>query len=147
MSTVKELFDDAVKCENSILAHYIFFLLQEGKLQLDERVSRLDLYAAESYEFLNTWKNNLLGFDNMKIFSLKQSKDIFIFIFAENTRDARYLYWQEYGQEPINCIELTLDELMDYGNRFMTFRDIKKEMRSFPCIMGYLKKPNLTVRR
>lgn len=147
MSTIKDLLDDAVRYEESALAHYIFFLLQEGKVQLADDKSTLDLSLCYADKFQDMWKNNVLGFDKTKIYSLKQSKDTFVFIFAENPRDARYLYWREYGQEPINCMELSQDEIISYGNRFMSFRQIKQEMQKFPCILGYFKKPNLTVRR
>lgn len=147
MSTIKQLYDDAVRFEGSLLAHYIFFLLQEGKVQLDDDESTLDLSLCYADKFLDMWKNNYLGFDQIKIYSLKQSEKRFIFIFAKNPKDARELYYQQYGREPINCMELSPDEIMHYGNRFMSFREIKKEMQSFPCIMGFYDKPNLTPRR
>lgn len=147
MSTVKEMFDDAVRYEESTLAHYIFFQLQEGKVQMDDDQSNIDLSEAYSDKFQNMCKNNFLGFDQIKIYSLKQSRSRFIFIFAKNRKEARELYYQEYEKEPINCMELSPDEIMNFGNRFMTFREIKKEIQVFPCILGYFDKPDLTVRR
>ena len=141
MSTVKELFNDAVKYEESLLAHYIFFLLQEGKIELSNHKDTLKFDLAQSEKFQKMYKSNVLGFDQIKIYSLKQRENYFIFIFSKNPKEARELYWRTYAHEPINCMELSPDEIMWYGNRAMTFRDIKKEMKEFPCILGYYEKP------
>lgn len=147
MSTVKEAFDEAIKYEESALSHYILFLLQEGEVTLESDKSAINHDLADSAKFQNMWKSNYLCFDQIKIYSLKQSKQRFIFIFAKNPKEARELYYREYEHEPFNCMELSPDQDMFHGNRFMTFREIKKEMQKFPCIFGEYDKPNLTVRR
>lgn len=141
MTTVKQLFEDAVHYEESLLAHYIFYLLQKGKAKPEDEASEIDFSFSYADEFRNMWEKNLLDIDQTKIYSLKQSKNKFIFIFAENPKEAQELYWRTYAHEPINCMELSPDEIMWYGNRAMTFRDIKKEMKEFPCIIGYYEKP------
>ena len=147
MSTVKELFDYAVKGEESLLAHYILFLLQEGEVTLESDKNAIKHDLADSAKFQNMWKSNYLCFDQIKIYSLKQSMKRFIFIFAKSPKEARGLYYQEYEHEPFNCMELSPDQYVFHGNRFMTFREIKKEMQKFPCTLGYFDKPNLIIRR
>ncbi len=137
MSTVKELFEDAVKHEESILAHYIMFLLHEGKIRPEDDQSSIDSSLAYNDKFQNMLTKNILGFSNIKVYSLKQSKNRFVFIFAENPKEARLLYYRIFKETPLNCVEMSQDEVMSYGNRFMSFREIKREIKESPYYFGY----------
>lgn len=147
MSTVKQLFEDAVKYEEPFLAHYIFCLLQEGKVKPDDDESVLDVGLSNEDKFWDMYQKNILGICDIKIFSLKKKDRHFVFIFAKTPEEARKLYIKTYKKQPLNCHELCPDQLMYYGKRFLSFREIKKEMQEFPCILGHYEKPDLTLNK
>jgi hypothetical protein len=84
--------------------------------------------------------NNILSFQKINIFSLKKSKNEFVFIFAAKQQDAIQLYTETYHQLPLNCLEYLLDFQLVRGNEVLSFRDLRKEMESFPSITGCYKR-------
>lgn len=134
--TIKQLYEDAIKYEESFLAHYIFYLIRKGKIALNDDVSVLEHHNDYSDEFLQMWQKNQLGFCQIKVYSLKQNDKKFVFIFAENKKEAILHYRLTYSKNPLNCHELSLDNQMVIGHRVMTFRRLKKEFKSFPVVVG-----------
>src|SRR5690606_272939 len=138
--TIKELYEDAIKYEESLLAHYIFFLLQEGEISLESDKNAINYQLANSEEFRELYKSNVLGFDQIKIYSLKQDKNTFAFIYAKSEEEAIKHYRLKFRKEPLNCHELSMDQEMAVGNRFINFRDWKKEFKQFPVFVGFYEK-------
>ena len=84
--------------------------------------------------------NNVLGFQKLNIFSLKRSKNEFVFIFAARQQDAIQLYTETYHQMPLNCHEYLLDFQFARGKEVISFRDMRKEFVSFPTVVGCYRK-------
>lgn len=138
--TIRELYEDAVRYDEKTLAHYIILLLREGKLSLQDKASKM----AEVQPNIETLKDminkNELGLNPVKIYTLKVNSKKFAFIFAESEEKAIEHFKKSHRSEPLNCIEMSLDELMAVGNRFLTFRDYRNELNTFPYLAGYYER-------
>lgn len=135
MTTVKQLYKDAIEYEESTLAHYIACLLQEGKITLDHDHSVLLEIQPDNKKLTKMIDNNQLGFCRIKIYSLKKDKNQFAFIFADSPTSAIDCYKKSFGKDPLNCHELSPDHMMHIGNRLLTFRDLKREQSKFPYLL------------
>ncbi|WP_335871262.1 hypothetical protein [Bacillus sp. 2205SS5-2] len=136
MSSIRELYESSIEYEHVTLAHCILHLLQEGKVSLEDDESMLDLSLANSEQLDNMIENNLLGFSQVRIFSLKQKKNTFAFIYAKFKGEARKHFRETLKTTPINCHEYPLDFEMVKGNRVVSFREMKKEFDCFPVMVG-----------
>jgi len=133
---VKEYFEEVVKLEESSLAHYLFHLVQEKKLTSSDDVSKIDLDQANHQIVEEMIQKNLLCFRKVRIYSLKQNSNDFVFIFARSQEDAIQHYRETYFHSPLNCIETSLENDFYRGNGRISFRDMKKEFSIFPAIAG-----------
>ncbi|MCR2823303.1 hypothetical protein [Lederbergia panacisoli] len=137
MSTVKRLFEDAIRYEESFLAHYIYCLLKEEKITLEDDDSILSEVQPDSAKLVKMVKENHLGFCQVKMFALKARNTPWIFIFAKNLEEAEKLLLRETGQRPLRCREIIPDQVVYVNNRFFNFHDLKKQQSKFPCLVGY----------
>ncbi|MBO0994644.1 hypothetical protein [Bacillus sp. SD088] len=140
MATIKALYEDAIKYEESLLAHSIFCLIQEGKIELEQDDAVLLQINPDPEKLEKLLEMNYLGFHQMNIFSLKTGRQKWVFIFAQTAEDAQQHLHMKTGQNPLNCLELSPDEVVFTGNRFLNFRELKKEQTQFPCLVGVYEK-------
>ncbi|MBT2728574.1 hypothetical protein J7E63_16740 [Bacillus sp. ISL-75] len=136
---VKDLYLDCFRFEESSLAHYIYHLLEEKKISLDDDVSKLDLVQADHQNVRELVQNNVLGIHKVGIYSLKMNQMDFLFIFAASKHEAMQFYTKTFHQNPLNCHAYSLDYQLARGNHVISFRDMRKEFMSFPAIAGILK--------
>jgi hypothetical protein len=137
---VRDVYLDSLRYEETSLAHCLHHLLEEKKITLDDDISQIDLNQADPQIVAEMVDNNLLGFSKMNIYSLKKSKNEFVFIFAITQQEAVHLFTETYLQRPLNCIEYLLDFQLTRGNETISFRDMKKEFISFPAVVGCYEK-------
>lgn len=140
MPTIKALYEDAIKYEESLLAHFIFCLLQERKVDLEQDDAVLSQIKPDPEKLERLLEMNYLGFDQIKIFSLKIARQKWAFIFAQTSEEAQQHLRLQTGQKPLNCLELSPDEVIFTGNRFLNFRELKKEQTQFPCLVAVYEK-------
>jgi hypothetical protein len=137
---VKDLYQDCFRFEESSLAHYIYHLLAEQKISLDDNISKIDLNQADHQKVAELIQTNVLGFHKICIYSLKMDQKDFVFIFAASKHKAIQFYTKTFHQTPLNCHEYSLDFELARGNGVISFRDMRKEFMSFPAIAGYFKR-------
>jgi hypothetical protein len=137
---VKDYFEDCLITQESTLAHFIYHLLEEKKISLNDEFSISDLYKADKQKVAEMIENNVLGIHKVRIYSLKMDQKTFIFIYALSQEDAIDFYTESFLKTPLNCHEYSLDFQLSRGNEFISFRDMKKEFESFPAIAGYFKR-------
>jgi hypothetical protein len=137
---VKEVYRDCIMYEESALAHYIHHLLAEKKLSLEDDISKIDLQQANHQKVRDMIEKNVLGFRKVGIYSLKMNQEEFIFIFAHNREEAIQFFMKTFHQRPLNCHEYSLDFELARGNDVISFRDMRKEFKSFPAIAGCYKR-------
>ncbi|MFD2445460.1 hypothetical protein ACFSO7_15955 [Bacillus sp. CGMCC 1.16607] len=137
---VKEVYLDCFTNEYSSLAHYLYHLLAEEKILLDDDISKIDLYQADHQIVAELVQNNVLGIHKVNIYSLRRSRKEFIFIFAVSEQDAIQFYQETFHQTPVNCHEYPLDFEIIRGNEVISLREMRKEFVSFPVVAGYYKK-------
>jgi len=135
--SVKDIYMNCLRYEESTLAHYIHHLLAAKKIALEDDFSIKDLEKADHQKVKELIQNNVLGFHKVGIYSLKMNQEYFVFIFASNNQEAIRFYAKTFHQNPLNCHEYSLDCQIDRGNDGISFRDMRKEFASFPAIAGY----------
>ncbi|MFZ7942745.1 hypothetical protein ACO1D1_03655 [Neobacillus sp. 19] len=106
---VKELYSDSLIYEESSLAHYLYHLLAEKKISLEDDVSKVDFNQANHPLVAEMIRKNLLGFHKIRIYSLKRNQNEFIFIYAASEQEAIQFFCETYHQLPLNCHEYPLD--------------------------------------
>jgi hypothetical protein len=83
---VKDLCMDCFRYEESTFAHYIYHLLEEKKISLDDDMSNIDLVQEDHQKVRELIQNNVLGIHKVGIYSLKMNQKDFIFIFAASKK-------------------------------------------------------------
>ncbi|MCM3569319.1 hypothetical protein [Neobacillus mesonae] len=137
---VKDVYLDCFRFEESTLAHYIYHLLAEKKITLGDNISKLDLKQADHQKAAEIIQQNVLGIYKSGIYSLKMNRTVFVFIYACSQEEAIRFYTQTFRKRPLNCREYPLEFQLARGNGVISFRDMKKEFKSFPAIAGYFMK-------
>lgn len=137
MSTIKTLFEDSIRYEEHFLAYYIFCLIQEGKITKNDESSVLNKVKPDREKLTTMIKNNTLGFCQIKMYALKGKKGKWMFIFSKSPEEAKWHLWEVMGSQAVHCREISLDHEIMNGNRFISFREWKKEQKAFPCLVGY----------
>ncbi|MBI0577944.1 hypothetical protein IEC97_11300 [Neobacillus cucumis] len=133
---VKDLYQECLLYEESSLAHYIYHLLAERKVSLEDDSSRIDLNHADQHKVAEMIQTNVLGFHKVGIYSLKMNQMAFAFIYASSQEEAIQYYTKSFHKTPLNCHEYPLDLELTRGNGVISFREMKKEFKSFPAIAG-----------
>lgn len=136
MTTVRSLFEDAVHYEDAFLAHYIFCLRQEGKVDWDDSDSILSEVEPDTARFESLLESNMLGICSINIYYLRLNREHFALVYAKSPEEATRFTRQKTGIHPWHCREIAPDHEIYYGNRIISFRDLKKEMNEFPCLVG-----------
>ncbi|WP_335488841.1 hypothetical protein [Bacillus sp. JJ1773] len=137
MPTIEALYEDAIRYEEHVLAHYILCLIQEGKISLDDEDSVLFEVQPDMEKLTNMIENNHLRFCEIHMYALKVGEGKWAFIFAESEEEAKIHLWRTTGRRALNCREMAPDEEVFIANRFISFREWKKEHKEFPCLVGY----------
>ncbi|OIK11924.1 hypothetical protein BIV60_17215 [Bacillus sp. MUM 116] len=137
---VEELYQDCFRFNESSLAHCIYHLLGEGKISLKDDISNIHLNQVDQQKVAELIQNNFLGIHKMCVYSLKMSQKGFVFIFARSGQEAIDFYTKTLHQTPLNCYEYSLDFQLVRGKAVISFRDMKKDINSFPAIAGYFKR-------
>jgi hypothetical protein len=137
---VKDYYHECLQYEESILAHYIYHLLADGKLSLTDDLSKLDLNKADHEKVAELIQKNVLGIHRINIYSLKRNPHDFVFIFAHSPEEAVQFYAKTFGHRPLNCHEYPLEFEMMRGNEVVTFREMRKEFSSFPVVVGQYRR-------
>ncbi|KAB2336176.1 hypothetical protein F7731_11800 [Cytobacillus depressus] len=137
MSTIETLYDDAIRYEEHVLAHYILCLIQEGKISLDDEESVLFEVQPDTVKLTKMIENNHLVFCQIHMYALKVGERKWAFIYAVSPEEAKTHLWKMTGSRALNCREMAPDEEVLIGNRFLNFREWKKEQKEFPCLVGY----------
>jgi hypothetical protein len=107
------------------------------KISLEDNSSKIDLNQADYQKVAEMIQTNVLGFHKVGIYSLKMNQKAFAFIYASSQEEAIQFYTKSFHKTPLNCHEYPLDLELTRGNGVLTFRDMKKEFKSFPAIAGY----------
>ena len=140
MTTVQEFFETCIEYEYTGLAHCLLYMLREGRAKPDDRVDQLDFESVDKEKIDQMERKNLLGFNLIKVFSLKIDKDLFVFVFAKTKEEAIEFVRKKLRKKPLNCHEYWLGHELQRGNEVISFRDMRKEHTSFPAIAGFFKR-------
>jgi len=133
---VKDLFHLSITYEESALAHYIYHLLEEEKITLEDDAEKLDFAKADHTKVAEMIENNLLGFHHIHLFALSATKGKYFFIFARNEEEAIRHFTKTFQRKPRTCKRVLLDHEVMRGNEVVTFRTLRKEYTKFPVIIG-----------
>ena len=74
--TVKELLKDAIAYDETLLAHFIYFAIERGKIDDEDRKEKLleiQLTEQEKESFFEMYKRDELGMKRIQLFAVKVS--------------------------------------------------------------------------
>lgn len=131
---VKELYEDSFRLEESTLGHYIYHLLAEQKISLEDDISKLDTVQADNQKVAELIRKNVLGNHKVRVYSLKMNKKEFFFIFASSPQEAIQFFTETFQQSRLNCHEFTLEFEFVRGKEVVSFWGMRKDFESFPAI-------------
>lgn len=134
---VGELYLESICLEQCSLAHYLYHLLAERKISLNDPIDQIDLEKADHQKVAEMIQTNHLGIRKLGVYSLKRNAKDFVFIYAYSVQEAIEFFTKTFQQRPLNCHEYPLDFELARGNGVITFREMRKEIESFPAIAGY----------
>ncbi|MEK3889824.1 hypothetical protein [Bacillus sp. FSL K6-3431] len=137
MPSIKTLFEDAIRYEETFLAHTIFCLSQEGKISWDDNDSVLSKVQPDPARLTEMIEKNFLGICEINMYTVRVTNRKWAFIFAKSSEEAKNHLWKTIRRKPLSCRELSPDQEVWIGNRFLHFREWKKEQSGFPCLVGY----------
>jgi hypothetical protein len=137
---VGELYLESIRLEQCSLAHYLYHLLAERKILMNDTIDQLDLEQANHQKVAEMIQTNHLGIRKLGIYSLKRNVRDFVFIYAYADEEAIEFFTKTFRDAPLNCHEYPLDFELARGNGVITFREMKKEFDQFPAIAGYFMK-------
>jgi hypothetical protein len=137
---VGELYLESIRLEQCSLTYYLYHLLAERNISLDDHINQIDLEQADHQEVAEMIQTNHLGIRKLGVYSLKKNAKDFVFIYAYSDQEAIDFFTETFQQTPLNCHEYPLDFELARGNWVVTFREMKKEFDQFPAIAGYFKK-------
>ncbi|MCM3768752.1 hypothetical protein [Neobacillus niacini] len=133
---VKELYEISLRDEESFVAHCIYHLLMEGKISLEDEISKLDSVQVDHQKVAELIRKNVLGIHKVRIYSLKMNRKEFYFIFASGPEEAIQFFIEIFKQSPLNCHEYPLEFELERGKEFVNFREMRKDFERFPAIAG-----------
>lgn len=140
MSTIKELFEEAVQNDYSFTAHFLYYLLREGLVSPNDSHTVLDHVQVDT-ELVGEWtRQNYLCISVEKVYSLKIADDEFVFVFAKDPQQAvDFIKWT-WNIIPRNCHEYSLDFTIVRGNEAVSFRELRKDYLAFPSVIGVYRR-------
>lgn len=141
MSTVKDLLDEAMEYEEKILVYHILYAVEKGKVFLTdsrERFKKIRFTQEEQREISKWIQENPLKIEKIRIYCLKMDNTRFAMIFAKNSREAVDYYIKLFKKRPLNCLEHYLDYEVTQGTKPISFRELRKQLNSFPAYVGYM---------
>lgn len=137
--TVKELLHDAIYYDESRVAHWVYYALQKGLVQLDEPASCIpeDVDFTEVYRMRDA---NVLQMCTIKLFTIPLGEGRHAIYLAETEDAARAKHFKLYGQLAQRLIDMS--EKMDTSlyceetGISPSFRELKRQAVKFPYYAG-----------
>ena len=142
--TVMELMQDAIKYEESLLAHAIMLGMRRGKWKGADAESEVDWSLLDMEEVKQARDENLLGLNTIQLYSSPLSNNRHAIIMAETPQDASTAFSRAFKRQPrvIHHLPHGMDvttyekDLSDA----QTWREIRNEMNAFPAVAGIYHK-------
>lgn len=143
--TIQQLLDDAIQLDSPLIAHALYYGLQEGIFQPEDDASEIDYIRLDLDAVAALRRRNVLGMKTVKLFAVPvdPTTKTFAFILAYDAKSAAAAFTAEYKQQPPKVVDATSKiDTSIYFEEFdhhRTFWDIRKETESFPryvCEVG-----------
>lgn len=122
----------------------IYWVLTNGKIGVNDTVEKLKKVQPYEAAVLRLHKSNMLGIGRIKLYAIKtQTKDWFVFYFAEHALDVFRLHGKKFGEnnkDVLNTYRLLFRMMAsaETGKEEFLF-ERKKRIAEFPAYVGYVK--------
>ncbi len=138
--SVKELLYDAVKYDESFLAHSIYFAVQQGYVKLEEPASTIP-YEQLDYEVIKKMRDeNRLAMCNVKLYIIPMASKQFALYLATTKDKAQAEHHRVYGGVVNTIIDVSdkMDTVTycEETKKWRSFREVKQEVLQFPYYVG-----------
>ena len=137
--TIKEQLADAIDYDAPLLAHAIYFALQEGIVQLDDPASSLPKNL--DYDIVTKWRDeNVLQLCTIKLFTIPMGQNRHALYLAKKEDDARAKHFKIYAQLAQRILDAThkmdVSLYCEATGRYRMIRELKRQVLVFPCYLG-----------
>ena len=144
--TYQELLTDALNTDDIIVAHYVFYAVQKGAVQLTATVEDDFVYKLDDADIIivqDMIKQDYLKMRLVKLYAVPLANQEFAFYFAKAPNDIIAIHTSRFRKAPTKIIDA--QRMMNHElwfpdtNTFKRFIDIKREVVNYPalaCVLG-----------
>ena len=145
--TYQELLTDALNTDDIIIAHYVFYAVQKGVVQLTATYEEEFAYKLDDADIIivqDMIKQDYLKMRIVKLYAVPLNNQDFAFYFAKTPTDIIEIHTKRFPEAPIKIIDA--QRMMNHElwfpetNTFKRFIDIKKETVNYPTLVCVLEK-------
>ncbi|MCG7344883.1 hypothetical protein MHZ92_12115 [Sporosarcina sp. ACRSL] len=138
--TVKELLHDAFLYDLPLMAHTVYYALQQGLVHLDDPESRIPYKELDYDEITKMKDDNWLRMCTVKLFVVPLGGKRFAFYLAETPEEVRVEHRTIYGgvARRVNDVshKMVMSIYCEVTKRSQSFWEIKREVLQFPYYVG-----------
>lgn len=103
---IQELLFDAVKYEESLLAHAIYVGIQRGLFTLHDSVEKFDLDMLPIHEIVEANKQNILKIKKTKLYAIRRPNHAeYAYYLTEDKESALNKHRELFKEEPLNIYD------------------------------------------
>lgn len=142
MITVQEMFDFAVECDSSLIAHTLFWAISRGHISTEDDVDKLKNLKLDDQVIQELVKSNMLGIGKIKLFVVETNhQDLYAFYFAENVLEANRLHEDKFRERDrrITRADRLMIPYMTFVNtgKEESLYEHRKSIVQFPAYVGH----------
>ncbi|MGX9134259.1 hypothetical protein ACWV26_07750 [Rummeliibacillus sp. JY-2-4R] len=150
MPSIKNLLKDAIEYDLAYLAHFIYFVLERGKIRIEDRSEKLmqiQLNASEENDFYKMYEEDILGMKKIQLYAveLNGNSRCYAFYFAETPNQVVDLHTRIYKWRPkrIHNVQrqlLNFDVYDQQTGKTESFKEMLERVVELPCYLLELKR-------
>lgn len=145
--TIKQELADAIKFDDSLVAHAIYYALQKGLVQLDDPSSSLPIPILD-FDIITNWMDtNYLQLCTVKLFTIRVNQNRQALYLAHDENEASAQHFKMYGYLAQRIVEapheMDTSLYCEETGKHRVIRDMKRKMVEFPCWLGEVGLPSM----
>lgn len=144
MGTIRDLYTDAFTLEQPFLLYGIYLLGERNLIEWESHEDTLSLDLLTFEEINAAIKENPLGLNIIRLYTLKIKGNDFAFILAKNEKEAVQEFKRVHKSNPIFTVDFTnkIDTSVydEKTKQYISFQEIRNETNTFPHYVCEMEK-------
>lgn len=147
MGTIRELYANAFSLEQPFMLYGIYLLAEQNLIDWESDEETLNFDSLTFQEINAAIKENPLGMNVIRLYTMKIRDNEFAFILAKNEKEAVSEFKNVHHAEPVFTVDITnkIDTSMydEKSKQYLSFQEIRNETTAFPHYVCDCEKDNL----